>query len=129
MFTHPTTPTSHSTIVRVLTVVVLPVAIYALQLLGKIYSLAALVAGVLVGLKILLELLNAPVPARSSTHSTPPVQPQPSIQCHYCHRRRGAFRLHPNPDHRLPPGTAVCDRCYEHYLLTATYMSTHYEPL
>ena len=127
MIAHRPTPTSHSTMVRVLTVVVLPVAIYVLQLLGKVSALAALVAGILLGLKVLLELLSTPASVRP--FSSRRRRSTPSIQCHYSQRHHIPLRLHPNPDHRLPSGTQVCESCYERYLLTATYMSTHYEPL
>jgi hypothetical protein len=106
----------------VLTIVVLPLTIYLLQLLSKVCMLAALAAGALVVLKMLLELLGAPAPARRQ-------QLPPRVSCHYCQRHAVSLRPHPHPDHRLPPGTQVCESCYERYLLTATYMSTHYEPL
>ena len=112
---------------QIITVVVLPLAIYALQLLGKVFGLAALGAGGLLLVKVCMDLLATQRP-HDGHPALPPDLPA-SMHCSCCHTTRGPFRVHPHPDHRLLAETSVCESCYLTRLVTAAYMSEHYEPL
>jgi hypothetical protein len=117
---HYTTPGCYST----LTIAILPLVIYFLQLFGKASSLAACAAGVLVVLKILIEWLHAwhhdsqSAPLLRPTSRPRLVQVQPPLAgCFLCGQIR---QLHPYEvsGHRV----GICQRCHHCVAVTGRYL-------
>lgn len=85
------TPKQHYTM-RLLTLAVLPIAIYLLQVAGKVYGIASFVAGLLIFLKIFLDLIaSLPAPA-PRTHAPVPHHPY-TLQAPSCHLCRQANKI------------------------------------
>lgn len=111
------TPTHYYTM-RLLTLAVFPLAIYFLQMLGKIYSLAAVAAGILIFVKVLLDLLvshsvpqnhSSPAPRRTLTHQSPP--------CQLCGNANKILVPHPFDSRHL----WVCHDCHSCMKFTEQY--------
>jgi hypothetical protein len=72
MIQHRNTSTNQYYTMRLLTLAVLPVAIYLLQQIGKVYGLASIFAGILIFVKILIDLMTALPVSPSAARQTAP---------------------------------------------------------
>ncbi len=102
------------TFIQLISVAVLPLTIYMLQLLGKFSSTAAIAAGILVILKVLIDLLTSSIHAHKTDQAlnyTPP-------QCHYCNTIHCPFIQHPNLSLSLLSDTIACKHCFLNHLST-----------
>ncbi len=107
------TPTSHYT---TLIVAIFPLAIYFFQLLGKVSSFAAGAAGVLVVLKVIVELHHHHAAPRSSRPAPAPALIQveaPIAGCYLCQELR-----HLRPSNVGGHRVGICQRC--HHCLSFT---------
>lgn len=110
------TPTHYYTM-RLLTLAVLPLTIYLLQIAGKVYGMASFAAGILIFIKVLIDLLSSlPVhehrthtPRRTSTHQSPP--------CQLCQRANQTLVPHSFDSRTL----WICHDCHSCMAFTEKY--------
>jgi hypothetical protein len=89
---------------RVLAVTLLPLLIYLFELLGKVSGIAALIAGVLLFTKILLDTLSIPhAPVRQVKQRTR------IVPCYLCQHTTSQ----PIPCHVPGKRMLVCPNCYQ----------------
>lgn len=103
------TPTHYYTM-RLLTLAVLPLTIYLLQIAGKVYGMASIAAGILIFIKVLIDLLASRPTAPRPTHTPRPTRRYQSPPCQLCQRANQILVTHPF-DSRYLWICQDCDHC------------------
>lgn len=102
---------------RLLTLAVLPLTIYLLQIAGKVYGVASIAAGILIFIKVLLDLFASLPTHEHRTHTPRPTRRYQSPPCQLCGNANKILVPHPFDSRHL----WVCHDCHSCMKFTEQY--------